>query len=267
MLKRIGLWGVVAIAIVLGVQVLLREGPPRSLVVPPSMKLPALDDIREREPPQAAPAAAERREDVAAAAPATPDDSAAAADGARRLIFDCGNGVLFAVRTVAREVTLFSPQALGGEVITLPQVGAASGARYAEGAVSYWNKGGLATFELRERTFADCTSSSRAAQTAEARRRGVTFQARGNEPSWLLDISYERIGIALELGTRRIEFPYRAPAVSGARTAYRTFSGTQELNVAIDGNPCNDTMSGERFESTVTVTFENRTLYGCGQPL
>ena len=263
MLKRVTVFVVVAVAVVLAVQVLLREGPPRSLVVPPSMKLPALDDIRERERPQAA----ERREDADAAAPAAPDDIPAAADGSRRVIFDCGNGVLFAVRAAAGEVTVFLPQALGGEAITLPQVAATSGARYAEGGVSYWSKGGLATFELRERTFADCTSSSRAAQTAEARRRGVTFQARGNEPSWLLDISYERIGIALELGTRRIEFPYRAPTVSGARTAYRTFSGTQELNVTIDGMPCNDTMSGERFESTVTVTFENRTLYGCGEAL
>lgn len=159
MLKRVTVFVVVAVAVVLAVQVLLREGPPRSLVVPPSMKLPALDDIRERERPQAAPAAAERREDVSAAAPATPDDPPAAADGSRRVIYDCGNGVLFAVRAVPGEVTVVSPQALGGEVITLPQVDAASGARYAVGGVSYWNERGLATFELRERTFADCTSS------------------------------------------------------------------------------------------------------------
>ena len=76
----------------------------------------------------------------------------------------------------------------------------------------------------------------------------------------------ERIELALELGTRRIEFPYREPTVSGARATYRTFSGTQELLVVLERVPCNDTMSGEAFEATVTVTFENRTLYGCGQP-
>jgi uncharacterized membrane protein len=163
MLKRIAVWAVVAVALVLAAQVLLREGPPRSLFVPPSLKLPAaVDDLTER---------ASRQQ----AQPAAPED--------------------------------------------------------------------------------------------DARRRGVTFRARGNEPSWLLEISYERIGIALELGVRRIEFPHRGSTVSGARTAYRTFSGTQELNVVVDQVPCNDKMSGERFESTVTVTFEHRTYYGCGQPL
>jgi putative lipoprotein len=272
-LKRIAVWGVVAVAAVVAVQVLHREGPPRSLFVPPSLKLPAaVDDLTERASrQQAQPAAPEDGEEAAAAElalpTAAPVEVPAAADGSRRSIFDCGNGVLFSVRAVPGEVTVFSPHALGGEVITLPQVTAASGTRYAEGGVSYWNFGALATFELRERTFADCTSSSRAAQAADARRRGVTFRARGNEPSWLLDISYERIGIALDLGTRRIEFPHRMPTISGTRATYRTFSGTQQLDVVIDGIPCNDSMSGERFEATVTVTFESGTFYGCGEPL
>jgi membrane-bound inhibitor of C-type lysozyme len=159
MRKRLAVWGVVAVALVLAVQVLLREGPPRSLVVPPSMKLPALDDIKQRESPRQAEPAADPREEAGPDEPASVE-APAAADGSRRLIFDCGNGVLFSVRTVPGEATLFSPQALGAEVITLPQVAAASGARYAEGGVSYWNKGDFATFEIRERTFADCASDS-----------------------------------------------------------------------------------------------------------
>jgi uncharacterized membrane protein len=39
----------------------------------------------------------------------------------------------------------------------------------------------------------------------------------------------------------------------------------QEFNAVIDRVACNDTMSGEPFASTVTVTFENRTFYGCGE--
>ena len=55
--------------------------------------------------------------------------------------------------------------------------------------------------------------------------------------------------------------------VAGARTTYRSFAGTQELVVAIDRMPCNDTMSGELFDNTVAVTLESTTLYGCGRNL
>ena len=171
----------------------------------------------------------------------------------------------FAVRTVPGEATLFSPQVLGGEVIRLPQVAAASGARYAEGGVSYSSRGGLATFEIRERTFADCTSNPGAAQTAEARRRGATFRAHGNQPNWILEISQDGIELAMELGARRVEFPYRAPIVTGTRTTYRSFVGTQALVVVIDAIRCNDSVSGEQLESTATVTFEGTTLFGCGR--
>ena len=275
MLKKITVAGVVAIAAMLAVQVLLREGPPPSLVEPPSLELPDLDSHSERVPAQPTkPAARDRDAGVArvgddARAPNAPPQASAeppaAPDGSRRFIFDCGNGVTFAVRTVPGQATLFSPQALGAEVIRLPQAAAVSGARYAANGVSYWNKGGLATFEIRERTFADCTSNPGAAQTAEALRRGATFRAHGNNPAWLLEITSDNIELAVERDTRRLEFPYRAPAVAGTRTTYRSFVGTQELVVVIDALRCNDTTTGEQFESAVTVTFEGAALYGCGR--
>jgi len=49
MLKKITVWSLVAVAIVLAVQVLRRSGPPPSLVTPPKMELPTLDRPTERE--------------------------------------------------------------------------------------------------------------------------------------------------------------------------------------------------------------------------
>jgi putative lipoprotein len=192
---------------------------------------------------------------------------AAATDGSRRFVFDCGSGITFAVRTVPGEASVRSAQILGADVVTLPQAEASAGARYTDGASLYWSRGGLATFEIRGRSFADCTSSPGAAPSAEARGRGTTFRALGNEPSWILEISPQQLTVITELGERRTEFPYRDPAVAGARTTYRSFVGTQELVVAIDRVPCSDTMSGELFDNTVTVTFEGATLYGCGRAL
>ena len=50
MLKKIIVWSLVAVALVLAVQVLRRTGPPPSLVTPPKMELPALDRPSERSP-------------------------------------------------------------------------------------------------------------------------------------------------------------------------------------------------------------------------
>jgi len=273
-IERITAFSVAGIALVLAMQLLLRSEQPTPAVVAPEIEQPARGSGPQRVPPRSAetePAAArdaaatadEPRDPIVLAeeSPPRPAD-----DGSRRFVFDCGNGVTFAVRTAPSEATLFSPQALGAEVVTLPRASEIdSGTRYAEGEVSYSSQGGLATFEIRDRTFADCTSNPGAAQTAEARRRGATFRARGNEPSWQLEISGDRIELATDLGTRRVDFPYREPTVVGTRTTYSTFVGTQELVVVIERARCNDTMSGEAFEASVTVTFENDTLYGCGQ--
>ena len=54
MLKKIAMWAVVAVAIVLAVQVLLRTGPPSSPIFePPKMEVPAVDPPK-REPSDAA---------------------------------------------------------------------------------------------------------------------------------------------------------------------------------------------------------------------
>lgn len=267
---RFTILGVIAVAIVLTLQLARRERAPPE---PARMALPAVDPAPPPPPaePAAAPAAPQQSAEavvdggarrLAEAADALPG---AAPDGSRRFVFDCGSGVVFMVRMTAVEATLFSPQALGAEAVALPRVESDAGMRFAADGVSYWSRGGLATFEIRGRFYADCTSSPGAAETAEARRRRATFRASGSGPSWSLEIRPERLELAV--GTRQLDFPYRAPTAAGTRTTYRTFSGTQELNVLIDRVPCNDTASGEAFEATVTVLFENQAFYGCGQAL
>ena len=195
----------------------------------------------------------------AAADPELPPD-------ARRFAFECADGVVFAVRVAGDEAALFPPGSFSsGTSIVLTQTPAASGARYASGATVFWSKGEVATFEIDGKTYADCASSPSRVLDGEARRRGATFRALGNEPSWLLEITHDRIELATELGTRRIDFPYREPTSAGALTTYRSFAGTQELVLVIDRIPCNDSMSGELFDNTVAVTFEGTTMHGCGR--
>ena len=271
MMKRISLWGLIIVAIVLAAQLFWRGRPQPSEDVsqPPREQLLAVDPPAEPPPnaePVDGPAALE---DVASTQPSLPSAletfAAEGPDGSRRFLFDCGAGGVFAARVLGEEATVFSPSVLGTDVLTLTQTEAASGVRYAAGDAVFWNKGSVATFEVRGRTSSDCVSEPGLVAEGEARRRGATFRALGNEPSWVLEITPQLFELRTELGTRRSDFPYRAPTVAGARTTYRSFASTGELVVVIDRVPCNDTMSGELFAYTVVVTFEGATMYGCGR--
>jgi putative lipoprotein len=82
-----------------------------------------------------------------------------AADTARRLLFECGEDVFFAVRIGAGQATLSAPKFLGNDSIALQQTEAASGARYAAGDTVFWSKGDVATLQIGGRTFIDCRAA------------------------------------------------------------------------------------------------------------
>ncbi len=200
-----------------------------------------------------------------AAAPATGPPVAAAPAVGRTLVFDCDADVSFTVRTGPGEVALWAPQVLGGGYHVLGQTRTASGARYEEGDSVFWNKGDAATFEYAGRSFTDCKSNPRKVPWADAARRGVTFRALGNEPSWSLEIMPERLAMITELGVRRTELAYAAPTVSGNKTTYRAATDGRDLVAVVDRTGCNDSMSGEAFAASVTVTFDGAMYYGCGR--
>jgi putative lipoprotein len=100
---------------------------------------------------------------------ATPGDSIAilvqrvseteTADTPRRLLFECGGDVFFAVRLAGEQAALSAPKFLGNDSIVLQQTEAASGARYAAGDTVFWSKGDVATFQIGGRTFIDCMAA------------------------------------------------------------------------------------------------------------
>ena len=103
-----------------------------------------------------------------------------------------------------------------------------------------------------------------------AKLEGVDFRAVGNEPGWLLEIRNGRsILLVSDYGARRDRFPAPEPRVEtdAARTRYETREGDHRLTVVLEGRSCRDSMSGEAFETRVTVTLDDRTLRGCGRAL
>jgi uncharacterized membrane protein len=70
-------------------------------------------------------------------------------------------------------------------------------------------------------------------------------------------------------GERRITFdaPVRENGVKAARVIYRAESGPRRLYVDLDRHPCQDAMSGESFDVTVTVLLDGYRYSGCGRDL
>ena len=102
----------------------------------------------------------------------------------------------------------------------------------------------------------------------QAKLRGVSFRAVGQEPGWLLEISHgEEILLVTDYGQNRLELPYVEPAVSQAQRRTQFVVGSPETVIEIRGEPCRDSMSGEEFTTAVTVERPDRTLHGCGRAL
>lgn len=103
----------------------------------------------------------------------------------------------------------------------------------------------------------------------DARRRGVEFRAVGNEPGWLLEVGGDRLRLVTDYGAHELLAPISARATEGggARATLRAETATRSVVVVLEKGPCTDTMSGERFETSVRVAVDGTTLRGCGRRL
>ena len=130
--------------------------------------------------------------------------------------------------------------------------------------------GQTASIQLDNRSLENCRNDSRAAVWEAAKLRGVSYRAIGQEPGWVLEIDRDQ-GFLLvsDYGSSRERIPYAEPLSNPAtRTArYESQLDGEVLVIEITGVDCRDSMSGESFESRVTVNWRNDQLQGCGRAL
>lgn len=114
-----------------------------------------------------------------------------------------------------------------------------------------------------------CRASDQLPPWREAELRGAGFWAMGQEPGWTAELNTSRdpaLLLSLDYGARALTFHQVDPFVTPeGGTAFRAASDEGEVELHIERAPCRDSMSGERFNATVSLKLDGTTYPGCGR--
>ncbi len=191
--------------------------------------------------------------------------AAPASDSVRTTVWRC-DADSFTVQMLAETAWVYT----GDSVSRLRRIPAASGARFAARADTFWNRGQEALFVWGNRRFEGCRLDKQAGSWEAARLRGADFRGLGQEPGWLLEIFIDdSIVFLADYATRRIVTPYADPRIEakGGQMVYSAENDTHALQITIVGDSCRDVMSGFGFPATVRVRLDGKLYEGCGREL
>ncbi|WP_298832366.1 hypothetical protein [uncultured Piscinibacter sp.] len=189
-------------------------------------------------------------------------DSNVDPQAAATYVFVCPDRTEFVVRTTRAEAWVFHPNG----TLKLPAAAGATGNSFSEGGVELRITGEQAHWLTTGNPPQVCSNDRRRAIWEKAKLDGVDFRAIGNEPPWVLEIRrMERIVLVLDYGAKQVDVPL--PPHTDDRDTGTSRWDAGELRLEVVARPCSDSMSGEAFESEVVVTWQGRTLRGCGRAL
>jgi uncharacterized membrane protein len=179
-------------------------------------------------------------------------------------VWQCDDGSRLTMRNLHQEGAIVLELEDGQR--RLERVRTASGARYQDGALSFWPKGSEALLEHGAGTEARCLQLHEESVAADAHARGIRFRGLGNEPGWVLEIATdERVSLDYDYGNLRVTFPPLEPERDAYDGSLR-YSGRTEshsIKVTLKDQPCHDDMSGEPFGWSVELEFDGDSKRGC----
>ncbi|MEM8560753.1 MAG: MliC family protein, partial [Pseudomonadota bacterium] len=182
---------------------------------------------------------------------------------AETLVYDC-NGYEFTARLGPGEMALWLPD----RYVVLPLARSASGTKYVEGDIEFWSKGNEAMLTDGAEQHFNCALKPERVPWEDARRRGVSFRASGNEPGWYLEVREgKHLLFASDYGMQRVAAPDPGVSVSDNSRRYSATTESSQLEVEIINEACVDSMSGEEFSHQVSVMVNDAVYRGCGREL
>lgn len=150
----------------------------------------------------------------------------------------------------------------------LPQAVVASGARYQDGDISFWNRGEQARVET-PRGQLQCQLADQRQGLTRTEQPGVMFLGRGNEPGWSVALAHDepRLTMQLNYGQQQLTLPYMVSVMDNdaGRVVLENAQVEPFFRVRIEAGACFDDMSGEPFPARVTLTYDDNQYSGCGQ--
>lgn len=185
---------------------------------------------------------------------------------AKTYVYECDQQFSFTARIEGEKVWLFLPS----ETINLPHVPAASGTKFSDGDSLFWTKGNEAMLEVNSVSYRTCKNNHSKAIWEHAKLNGVDFRALGNEPGWVLTIAEaNKVTFKSNYGQTTNEFISSPPVTNQntRTTLYQASNKNHTILITLEGTACSDTMSGEKFETTVSVTLDDKEFNGCGKAL
>ena len=182
---------------------------------------------------------------------------------ATTLVYEC-LGYEFIARIGPGEMAVW----LTDDYRILSQVRTQEGIRYQEGNIAFVSKADDAALIVKGQRYPDCVLAPQRAPWEDARRRGVSFRAVGNEPGWHLEIqSGRQILYVGDYGMNRILVPDPGSETTTRGRRYHAVTQSNDLLLEIESTPCTDTMKGDEFPDSVWLTVNGKTLQGCGRSL
>lgn len=182
----------------------------------------------------------------------------------RAYVWECDGGLTLNMKNLYREDAITLDMHEGPR--KLPLVASASGAKYSDGSITFWTKGGTATFEHAGSVPVECRELRARSLVADARERGVLYRGTGNEPGWLVEIGPgNRITYVTMYGEERHEFT-DVTERDGEGTGRRVFVADTDkgpFQVTVTSETCLDDMSGDEFAHRMVVEWGEETRRGC----
>jgi uncharacterized membrane protein len=178
-------------------------------------------------------------------------------------VYTCPDGFRFSARADDGAAHLD----LGTRRATLDRVASESGQRYTDGETLLHVRGDQATIEADASIRTGCRARDAADPWQAAALRGVDMRALGQEPGWAVEVKqgdWMRLLRPDGNGVLVAPDPVRETTGSGA-TVYTGRADGQRLRLHLRESACTDSMSGESFPLTATLTLDGRELRGCAR--
>ncbi|WP_428354043.1 hypothetical protein [Methyloprofundus sp.] len=186
---------------------------------------------------------------------------------AKTYVFECSDKFTFTASIGDNQARILYPE----QSITLAHAFTLFGQKFNAKQTTLWLEKGIAKLEISSVIHENCHNNKAKATWEDAKLNGVDFRAVGTQSSWILEIVKGKNIIFADFFGKinKYLFSISEPVIDEASrsTVYKTSNDEHTLLVKILGTSCQDIISGETFEFTVTVKLDGKLFKGCGRSL